>query len=106
MDRLLRRLRHVSPDNTESDNAPSHNATVVKQFLTKKSVTVLYHPPYSPDFALADCFLVPEVKSNPNGSGFDTNSEILNNVKSELHSIPAGDFCGGVQKLDDVTVSV
>jgi hypothetical protein len=27
------------------DNAPSHNETIVKLFLAKKTVTVLYHPP-------------------------------------------------------------
>jgi hypothetical protein len=70
------------------DNAPSHNATIVKQFRTKKSVTVLYHPPYSPGLALADYFLFPKVKSNLKGCCFDTISDIQNNVMSELKSIP------------------
>ena len=36
------------------DNAPSHYTTIVKQFLANKSITVLYHPPFSPDLAPAD----------------------------------------------------
>jgi hypothetical protein len=38
------------------DNAPSHNATIVKRFLFLLKVTVLDHPPYSPDLANADYF--------------------------------------------------
>jgi hypothetical protein len=57
MDRLLQRLPCVRPDKDESrywfllhDNAPSHYTTIVKQFLAKKSATVLYHPPNSTTF--------------------------------------------------------
>lgn len=83
------------------DNAHSHNATIVKQFLAKKSVTVLYHPPYSPDLAPVDYFLFPKVKSNLKGRCFDTISDIQNNVTSELKSIPADEFYGGIQKHYD-----
>jgi histone-lysine N-methyltransferase SETMAR len=68
------------------DNAPSHNATIVKQFLSKKSVTVLYHPPYSPDLATSDYFLFPKVEFNLKGRRFDAISDIQNNVTSELKS--------------------
>ena len=36
------------------DNFHSHNAPIFKQFLAQQNVTVLNHPPYSPDLALAD----------------------------------------------------
>jgi hypothetical protein len=39
------------------DNAPAHNAPSVKRFLTKHKITVLEHPPYSPD-------LFPKIKSS------------------------------------------
>lgn len=35
-------------------NAPSHLSELVKQFLKSKEVTVLSHPPYSPDLAPSD----------------------------------------------------
>jgi len=61
MERLLNRIRLVRPGICESgdwfllhDNAPSHNETIVKQFLAERKVTVLGHPPYSPDLAPAD----------------------------------------------------
>ena len=49
------------------NNAPSHNATIIKQFLAQRKVTVLDHPPYSPDLAPADYFLFPKVKSQLKG---------------------------------------
>ena len=33
------------------DNAPAHNARIVTDFLESEKVTVLPHPPYSPDWA-------------------------------------------------------
>ena len=58
MERLLNRIR---PGMCESgdwflmhDNAPSHNATIVNKFLAQRKVTVLDHPPYSPDLAPAE----------------------------------------------------
>ena len=51
MERLLNRIQRVRPGVCESgdwfllhNNAPSHNATIVKQFLAQRKVTVLNHP--------------------------------------------------------------
>jgi hypothetical protein len=33
------------------DNAPSHTALTVRRFLVSKQITVLKHPPNSPDLA-------------------------------------------------------
>jgi hypothetical protein len=77
MDQLLKKLWHVMLKKAQSRdwftlhyNAPSHNATIIKPFLTKKSVTVLYHPHYSPDLAPANHFIFSNVKSNLNGAPF------------------------------------
>ena len=42
------------------DNAPSHNATIVKQFLPQRKVTVLDHPTHSPDFCTFWLLFVPK----------------------------------------------
>ena len=62
-ERLLNRIRRVTPGICESDdwfllhdNAPSHNATIVQQFLAQPKMTVLDHPLYSPNLAPADYF--------------------------------------------------
>jgi len=39
-------------------NVPAHNALSVKMFLTKHKITVLEHPPYSPDLAPCDFFFI------------------------------------------------
>ena len=48
-----------------------------------------------------DYFPFPKVKSNLMGHRFDIVLDILNNVTSELKSIPAAEFYGGMQKLYD-----
>ena len=60
---LLNRIRLVRPGTCESgtwfllhNNAQSNNATIIKQFLAQRKVTVLDHPPYSPDLARGDYF--------------------------------------------------
>ena len=44
------------------DNAPAHTSAIVTAFLKKEKVTVLPHPPYSPDLAPCDFFLFPKLK--------------------------------------------
>ena len=41
------------------DNAPAHWSVLVKDFLAKNNVTMLEHPPYSPDLAVVDFYLFP-----------------------------------------------
>ena len=108
MGRLLNRIRCVRPDVCESgdwfllhDNTPSHNATIVKQFLAQRKVTVFDHPPYSPDLAPADYFLFPKVKSHLKGRLFDSISYIQKAVTSTLNTIAKDDFYKGIQKLYD-----
>ena len=45
------------------DNAPAHTFAIVTAFLKKEKVTVLPHPPYSPDLAPSDFFLFPKLKA-------------------------------------------
>jgi transposase len=65
------------------DNAPAHNAFSVKQFLANKSITVLKHPPYSPDLAPCDFFLFPKIKSVLKG----THCVSVENVKAKTAEI-------------------
>jgi transposase len=59
--RLIARVHRVRPVFQESgswyllhDNAPEHSSDVVSEFLAKRGIPVLSHPPYSPDLAPAD----------------------------------------------------
>jgi len=44
------------------DNALAHTALSVREFLAKKNIPVLPHPPYSPDLAPCDFYLFPKLK--------------------------------------------
>ena len=77
LDGLLKRIRRVRMVKFQSnewfllhDNAPSHNAAIVKKLLANRNVAVLHHSPYSPHLAPADYFLFPQVKSFLKGAAF------------------------------------
>ncbi len=40
------------------DNAPLYCSLIVQQYLTKKAVTSIPHPPYSPDISSCDFFFL------------------------------------------------
>ena len=52
------------------DNAFAHTAHSIRQFLAEKNITVLDHPPYSPDLAPCDFFLFLKVKGVLKGTRF------------------------------------
>ena len=84
---VLKRLREVirrkRPDKWKKNNwflyhnkAPAHTSLVVRQFLSSKNITVISHPPYSPDLAPYEFFLFPKMKLRVKGRRFDTTKEI------------------------------
>jgi hypothetical protein len=61
--RLIVRVHRVRPEFQESvswyllhDNALAHSTGFVSEFLAKRGIPTLSHPPYSPDLAPADFF--------------------------------------------------
>jgi hypothetical protein len=50
-------------------NVPAHTALSIREFLMKKNIPVLQNPPYSPDPALCDFYLL---KSKLKGHHFGT----------------------------------
>lgn len=46
------------------DNAPSHTALLIQQFLAKQNTVVISEPPYSPDMLTCDFFLFLEFKES------------------------------------------
>jgi histone-lysine N-methyltransferase SETMAR len=108
MERLLNRIRRVRRGMCESgdwfhlhDSAPSHNATIVKQILAQRKVSVLDHPPYSPELAPADYVLFPKVKSHLKGRLFDSISDMQKAVTGTLNTTVKDDFYKGIHKLYD-----
>ena len=59
-----------------NDNVPAHRSFKVSLFLAKNNMTLIPHPPYSPDLAPCDFFLFPKLKLRMKGQTFDTIEEI------------------------------
>jgi transposase len=74
------------------DNAPAHTALSVREILATKRITVLEHPPYSPDLAPSDFFLFPKVKEILKGRHFDDIYDIRSNTMAALKAIPQNQF--------------
>jgi len=67
--RLRENVRRKRPDHLRNktwllhhDNAPAHAALLTRRFLNNNNMTVVPHPPYSPDLAPSELFLFPKLK--------------------------------------------
>ena len=49
------------------DNAPAHKTLIVTEFLEFEKVNVLPHPPFLPDLAPCNYFLLPKLKFHLSG---------------------------------------
>ncbi|UYV66066.1 hypothetical protein LAZ67_4000018 [Cordylochernes scorpioides] len=63
-ERLKRRIARVRTDIKDTvklhhDNATSQTAFIITNFLARSNTSVIPHPPYSPDLAPCDFFLLP-----------------------------------------------
>jgi hypothetical protein len=69
-----------------------HDMLAVREFLTKKSIMKLDHPPFSPDLALCDFWLFPKLKTAFKGHRFSDTADIQGHVMTILQSIPEEEF--------------
>ncbi|UYV78508.1 hypothetical protein LAZ67_16001815 [Cordylochernes scorpioides] len=74
------------------DNALAHRAIIVQDYLAKHSVSVLPHPPYSPDIAPCDLFFFPKLKMTIKRRRFSSSSEVIENATVELNKLRKIDF--------------
>ena len=97
LERLRKRVQQVRSDIADSwvlqhDNAPAHTALSIREFLVKKNIPVLPHPPYSPDLTPCDFYLFPKLKSKLKGHHFWTIENIPKIVTDELNTLKENDF--------------
>ena len=62
------------------------------EFLTKNKTVIMPQPPYSPDLAPANFFLLPKLKTPMKEQCFATIEEIKEKSKQELLTIPKSAF--------------
>jgi len=68
------------------------NGILTHQFLAKNKITVIPHPPYSPDLAPCDFFIFPKLKLKLKGCQFDTTEEIQAESRRVLDTLTEKDF--------------
>lgn len=74
------------------DNAPPHKTLKVREFLNKKQICLIAHPPYSPDLSPCDYFLFPKLKTAMKGHFYDNVPAIQAAVTQVLKNIQQPDF--------------
>jgi histone-lysine N-methyltransferase SETMAR len=73
-------------------NTPAHASLLIHSYLAKHQISVVPHPPYSPDLTPADFFLFPKLKTTLKGRRFQTIAEIQENAIRELRAITQSAF--------------
>jgi len=81
------------------NNARPHTALSFSRFLTKHNVTVLPHPPYSPDLSPCDFFLFPRLKKRLKGWQHENIEVIQAAATMELTRILKEEFTSCFQDL-------
>ena len=74
------------------DNAPAHQALIMREFLIHNSIITLPHPPYSPDLAPCDFFLFPKMKLQLKDRHSYRVEEIQWESQNVLGTVPEQDF--------------
>jgi len=93
LERLRKHVQRVRTDIADDwvlhhDKVPAHTALSIREFLAKKNIPALPHPPYSADLAACDFFFFHKLK----GHHFGTMGKIQNVVTDELHTLTEKDF--------------
>jgi len=74
------------------DNAPAHRAVTTNEFLAKHNIPSLPHPPYSPDLAPCDFFLLLQLKKTMKVCRFNDIEEVQANTTRQMRAITKSDF--------------
>ena len=77
------------------DNTPVHNSILVTDYLTKMGIKIVPQPPYSPDLAPGDFWLLPTLR----GCRYEMTEEMKEAVTKVIDSLTQVDFHGALQKL-------
>jgi hypothetical protein len=104
--RLIARVHRVRPEFQERgpwyllhDNASAHSSGIISEFLAKRGIPVLSHPPYSSDLALPVSFLFSELKIAIKATRFMVVSSIQPTLTREVKGIREEAFSGAFDSL-------
>ena len=74
------------------NNASTHTALSVKQFLVSKEITTLHYPPYSSNLAHCNFFLFPKLKGILKRTNFQGVGDIKTSMTRDLKTITKKNF--------------
>ena len=74
------------------DNAPSHNAIVIRENLPKNETNIIQQPPNSPVLAPCNFFLFGRLKKPLCGTRYSNRDEVMEKSKMALMAIPQTDY--------------
>ena len=93
LERLRKRVVRIRPELARNgwilhhDNAPAHSSLAVRHYLNEKNITVLPHPPYSPDLAPLDFYFFPKIKIELKGHRYGTIEKVQKVTTAVLKQI-------------------
>lgn len=82
------------------DHASGHTARITKKFIVAKSISVIENPPYSPNLALVDFFLLPTAKEILGGITITCNM-VKKDLEGVCSTIPKEAFAHAFEKWVD-----
>ena len=82
----------------QHDNAPAHTSLVVREFLTKNSMTTVPHPAYSPDLPPCGFYVFPKMKIRLKERRFISIEEIQAESQHALNTLTPADINECFQK--------
>ena len=102
---LKGRLRRVQQDKVKDvaiqhDNARPHTSRQTQCALQQLELPTIPHPPYSPDLAPSDFFLLPLLKKHLKGNHYKTDAEVEADVCSWCRSQTPEFFADRMRKLE------
>ena len=83
------------------DNATAHKSATLQEYLKESGFNVLDHPPFSPDLAPCDFWLLPRLKEMLARQRFESRCGIGSVVYQCLQHIPKEDYRAAFQKWVD-----
>ena len=69
------------------DNTPSHSSRVVLDTIKELDIEILPHPPYSPDLAICDFWLFPNLKNKLRGESYESREELRRAIDRYLRDM-------------------
>ena len=86
------------------DNASMHTAAVTLDFLAASDVQLVIHPPYSPDVAPCDWFLLLPVKRQLKGKQFQNNEDARAFFEGVVFDVPQSTWTGVIDSWFETMV--